>query len=270
MGRSHAHLVLLCGVAVLGIACWVVFDKRKKKVVGGGGSLEGLLDVEQLVDEVAAKVHEGEGEGRSMAVTGGRVAEHLVKFEAGTWKFLSSAYLMSLPSHQPLPECRTLADAGVLKTIRATDEELLLGEVFEDTLIISHRWESPEHPDPKCTKLKILQDHLRANPKFKSIWFDYPCLPQGSKSPEEAAFFDYCLKAVNLLYLAGNVLVFVDGQYNTRFWTQFEFFCATHIGSKRGLVPKSTAEFNRRVTMYSIGSSKSSEGNESQKPERVG
>jgi hypothetical protein len=131
-------------------------------------------------------------------------------FEAGTWKVLLSTYILGVSPDQPLPECRKLEAAGVLRTIRATDEEVLLGELLDKTLIISHRWESPEHPDPECTKLKKIQDHLRSRPEIDSIWLDYTCLPQGKKDPSESAFFDYCLYNVNLLYLAGRVLVFVD------------------------------------------------------------
>ena len=202
--------------------------------------------------EFFAEKEQGEAQASAAAATG--------SFEAGTWKFLSAAYIKGLPPDKPLPECRTLETAGVLATLRASDEELLLGEVLEGKVIVSHRWETKEHPDPKCSKLKIIQDYLRSRPDINAIWLDFTCLPQGTKSTEEASFFDYCLKTVNLLYLAGQVVVFVDGQYNTRFWTQFEFFCCTHRGSTRGLVPKSTAEFERRVKMISIGSSEFSDG----------
>ena len=163
------------------------------------------------------------------------------KFKAGTWKYLTSAYVLSLPPDKPLPECRKLEDAGVLKTVTVTEEEMLLGEVFDKVMIISHRWETKEHPDPNCTKLKRLQDQLRSRKEIEGIWLDYTCIPQGQRTKEEADFFDYCLQHVNLLYLAGRVLVFVDGQYNTRFWTQFEFYCCTHKASTRGLESKSSA-----------------------------
>ena len=140
-----------------------------------------------------------------------------VLFVSGTWKFLSCAYLKGLSPDQPLPECRKLLDAGVLITMLATEEDMLLGDVFDKVLIISHRWESKTHPDPKCTKLRKLQDYLTSErPDIEYIWLDYCCLPQGKKTEQEKEFFNYCLYSVNLLYLQGRVLVFVDKECTCR------------------------------------------------------
>merc|ERR1719446_1734782 len=93
---------------------------------------------------------------------------------------------------------------------------------------------------------------------------DFPCLPQGDKTEEEKAFFDHCLQNVNLLYLHGNVLVFLDKEYNTRFWTQYEFFLCSHKATPQGLVPKTQAEFEMRVAIVPINSSKFSDGKDAE------
>ena len=187
-------------------------------------------------------------------------------FETGSWKIIPSSYVLSLSGDEPLAECRTLAAAGILQTLYGTEEELLRAETFNKYFIISHRWEDPEgkHPDPDCTKLKELQKELRKRPDIEGVWMDFPCLPQGDKTEEEKAFFDHCLQNVNLLYLHGNVLVFLDKEYNTRFWTQYEFFLCSHKATPQGLVPKTKAEFEMRVTIVSIGAAAFSQGKDAE------
>ena len=194
-------------------------------------------------------------------------------FETGSWKIIPSSYVLSLSGDEPLAECRTLAAAGILQTLYGTEEELLRAETFNKYFIISHRWEDPEgkHPDPDCTKLKELQKELRKRPEIEGVWMDFPCLPQDKRSggshdktEEEKAFFDNCLQNVNLLYLHGNVLVFLDKEYNTRFWTQYEFFLCSHKATPQGLVPKTKAEFEMRVTIVSIGAAAFSKGKDAE------
>jgi hypothetical protein len=185
-------------------------------------------------------------------------------FETGSWKIVPTPYLLSLSGEEPLAECRILIAAGVLRTLSATEEDLLRAETFDKHLILSHRWEDPTHPDLDCTKLKELQKVLRKRPEIEGVWMDFPCLPQGKKTQEEKAFFDHCLRNVNLLYLHGNVLVFLDKEYNTRFWTQYEFFLCSHKATPQGLVPKTKAEFEMRVTIVSIGAAAFSQGKDAE------
>ena len=84
------------------------------------------------------------------------------------------------------------------------------------------------------------------------------------KTEEERTFFDHCLQSVNLLYLHGNVLVFLDKEYSTRFWTQYEFFLCSHKAVPEGLVPKTKEEFEMRVKIVPINSSKDSDGKDAE------
>ena len=57
---------------------------------------------------------------------------------------MPSSYIMGLSAEEPVRECRTLMDAGVLRTVHASEDELLRGGgEFESILVMSHRWEEP-------------------------------------------------------------------------------------------------------------------------------
>ena len=195
----------------------------------------------------------------------GAVASTAGKLVPGTWQVLPVPYILGLSGEEKLPDCRTLLSAGVLQTVHATEEELLQGGgAFEHILVISHRWEDPSHPDPACTKLNELQEVLSEREDIKSVWWDYPCLPQGEKTEEERAFFDAALRNINLLYLHGNVVVFLDKMYGCRFWPGYEFFLCTHRATPEGLVSKSMDEVRRRVTIIEIGASAFTNGKDTE------
>ena len=97
-----------------------------------------------------------------------------------------------------------------------SETDIVAGSL-DEYVVVSHRWITPGHPDwddnepaNQCAKLKMLQDYIRKNPRTKGAWIDYPCLPQGEKDEKEKAFFGASLASVNLLYLCGNVLIFLD------------------------------------------------------------
>ena len=62
---------------------------------------------------------------------GAAPAESRRRFETGSWKIVPASYLLSLSGEEPLAECRTLVDAGVLLTLYGTEEELLRAETFD-------------------------------------------------------------------------------------------------------------------------------------------
>ena len=211
--------------------------------------------------EAGADREHGASEDRALAAEANPHRE----WEIGSWKVLPRAYILSLSGNEPLSECRTLVDANVLRTVVATEDELLQGGgEFESIFIVSHRWEDQSHPDPDCTKLQELQKLLPTRPDITDVWWDFPCLPQGEKTEKEKLYFDNCLKNVNLLYLHGQVLVFLDKLYIGRFWPGYEFFLCTHRATRDGLVPKSMPEIARRVVIIEIGASKYSDGKDTE------
>src|ERR1700722_14221294 len=59
-------------------------------------------------------------------------------------------------------------------------------------LFITHRWESPEHPDPSGWQLQALQElgtHYNYNDKSLCFWFDYMSLPQKPRIAVEKQIF---------------------------------------------------------------------------------
>ena len=250
------------------------------------GKVVGMLDDEMLEEICPKKIQRAKMKAAMEQLTeyfekvnseGGGVREHGAAFggssgfadrrrwEVGTWKVLPVSYIMGLSPNNPLLECRKLMDAGVLQTVKATEDELLQGGgAFESILILSHRWEDEKHPDPNCTKLKELQKELPKRPNITGVWWDYPCLPQGKKTDDEQLYFNDCLKNVNLLYLHGRVLVFLDKMYSCRFWPGYEFFLCTHRATSAGLVPKSMAEIGRRIIIIEIGASAFTDGKDTE------
>ena len=123
------------------------------------------------------------------------------------------------------------------------------------TLVVSHRWEDPEDPDPNGEQLKVVQDALTADENLERVWYDYWSMPQDTRTQKEkAAFkaeekgakkdtrnkadlgdFKLMLSSVNLLYLGGTVLLIVDMSYLSRFWTQFEAWLSMQKCSAEGL-----------------------------------
>ena len=87
-------------------------------------------------------------------------------------------------------------------------------------IAVSHRWEMRDDPDPEGAQCALLRRYLDEHPRVQFVWLDYCSLPQGTRTEEEQREFDKTLQQVNLLYVGLRVLVLVDLQYPSRFWTQ--------------------------------------------------
>jgi hypothetical protein len=59
---------------------------------------------------------------------------------------------------------------------------------------------------------------LREHPEVELVWYDWCCLPQGKRSPDDDRIFRAMLRNVNLMYLSASCLLLVDMMYGTRFW----------------------------------------------------
>ena len=67
---------------------------------------------------------------------------------------------------------------------------------------------------------KELRAFLETSPQIKYVWYDFACMPQGDRSPEDKEIFSSTLPHVNILYLGATCLLLVDISYLSRFWTQ--------------------------------------------------
>lgn len=102
---------------------------------------------------------------------------------------------------------------------------------------LSHRWETPAHPDPNTRQFKRFKEFLSTlSPDIKEtagFWYDYSCIPQadsnGSRTTEEEIEFAEGLKVLHILStLSHTVILFNDG-YLDRSWCCAEWIFASTI-----------------------------------------
>jgi hypothetical protein len=171
------------------------------------------------------------------------------------WFFPVDKFLQ-MPSDRPLPRHQVLRDMGVLVKRQMTIEDVVAGK-FLDSAAISHRWITPEHPDPECTKLRKLQKELSGS-SVKYLWLDWTCAPQwmcGGRTEEEEIEFRRTLENIlPFIFLGCRVFIMYERIYNQRFWPNVECWIATKMPTSDGLLP---ATNNRlRIQVYGISSAK--------------
>ena len=156
-----------------------------------------------------------------------------VKKETTEFYFIDAEQLRKLPDDETMPTFRSLKQKSeqqmehrekpILVKLKIRKLHAFMRLYKSDIVVVSHRWEEPEHPDPKRTQFTKIQEFLRRNPSFKFVWVDFSSMPQGADRTEaELVEFRTMLSNVNLLYLGCSVLILLDGTYLSRFWTQFE------------------------------------------------
>ena len=138
-----------------------------------------------------------------------------------------------------VPEFSQLQTGGWLSRNAIDIDKAHLGCYVEDVLSVSHSWESKPHPDTTGEQWTIIRKFLDSDPglKFKWVWVDFPCMPQGSRTPYQRSTFRWMLKNVNKLFLGGSVLIIMDSAYMSKFWTQFEAWLAMQRCTAQGLAP---------------------------------
>lgn len=97
--------------------------------------------------------------------------------EQCTFWFVQAKFIRELPDGDSVPALQELlkrSDWMVQRSINLFD--CLTGEYREEFLFVSHRWETPEVPDPKCTQLEAVCKHLRNNQQIQYAWMDFWCM----------------------------------------------------------------------------------------------
>jgi len=172
--------------------------------------------------------------------------------------FFFSSGLTCVPRFQDV-------ERDFLHVMEVTSRDLV--KVFENVVVVSHRWMSPHNPDVGTTlvgeQFRAIRTFLEQHQWAKFIWFDFGCLPQKLKNADnqvlqdlniaELFFFKKSLSLVNLLYLHARVLILLDAQYSSRFWCLYEAFLATHEFDGTTLVPQKVRGFER-LEIMSVGS----------------
>ena len=78
-----------------------------------------------------------------------------------------------------LPRMQDLRDRGLLRHEEINIVDAFLGEgIINQILFISHRWEDPAAPDVEGAQLTVIREHLKANPNFQLVWYDWSALPE--------------------------------------------------------------------------------------------
>lgn len=125
-------------------------------------------------------------------------------------------------------------------------------------VFVSHRWLSPDHPDPNRTQLQALKEMMQEGNKY--IWYDFSCMPQ--KKPRSEAnqeIFGNQLKELHLLTTCLFSFVILTEDYYQRSWCMFEWAtmsrCAYPPNSKFSLtVPfsNSTKIFPMIIFLHTV------------------
>jgi len=166
--------------------------------------------------------------------------------------FLDAGDVLAWPPDMPLPRFQDLWHAGRLHWETLNIQALFKGECQEEYLAISHRWETPDEPDPKGTQLSAIKAFLSQTPRIKWLWVDFCCLPQGKHlSMDEQRLVGETLNVINHLFLSMSVLVIFDFQYVGRFWTSYEAWLSMQQASSDGLSPATDGSL--RFTVQCVG-----------------
>lgn len=131
---------------------------------------------------------------------------------------------------------------GASYTVHAADPRVRVEGVvpcepwFNTTIAVSHRWLSPDHPDPDGAQLRellALADRLGLHDN-QALLIDYCSLPQQPRSQEQATWFSEQLpgfqeqfKYVTLVLNTGSA------DYSTRAWCMFELMLAAMSRAER-------------------------------------
>mmetsp|Transcript_27752 Transcript_27752/g.36374 ORF Transcript_27752/g.36374 Transcript_27752/m.36374 type:complete len:582 (-) Transcript_27752:386-2131(-) len=117
------------------------------------------------------------------------------------------------------------------------------GEVITDStriLFISHRWETPHHPDPEQAQYNLVVEFLKTSGReYDYVWLDYACITQEKSSP---LFAVHLANIPTALFVANECLVVpkIDEvnevkasnlrDYLDRGWCQLEAIVAMFTG----------------------------------------
>lgn len=164
---------------------------------------------------------------------------HSQSLQSDAWPYLT----FKVESYHPGARWVDREDMwGASYTIHAADPRVRVEGVvpreswFNTTIAVSHRWLSPDHPDPDGTQyreLLALSEKLGLHDS-QSFLIDYCSLPQHPRDPEQAAWFTEHLpgfqeqfKYVTLVLNTGSA------DYATRAWCMFELMLAAMSRAKQ-------------------------------------
>merc|ERR1719284_1255233 len=157
-----------------------------------------------------------------------------------------------------VPRHQELRKDGKLFERRVSLEEVFTQRLARTSVVFSHRWFEPTHPDPQNVKLLKAQEFVHAHPAVDAVWMDWLSVPQSHGGPprtkDEEDYFTSTLYNINMLYLGLQVVVLYDNQYNGRFWPCVECWSSYQVATPEGLKAEES-DLRRRTVFVCVAAS---------------
>merc|ERR1719284_1315142 len=151
---------------------------------------------------------------------------------------------------------------GKLFERRVSLEEVVTQRLARTSVVFSHRWFEPTHPDPDNVKLLKAREFVHAHPAVDAVWMDWLCVPQSHGGPprtaDEDAYFSSTLYNINMLYLGLQVVILYDNRYNGRFWPCVECWSSYQVATPEGLKGEES-DLRRRTVFVCVAASAGTE-----------
>ena len=93
--------------------------------------------------------------------------------------FMNRDTFLNLPDLESgVPWHQELRKEGKFFERRVSLEEVVTQRLARTSVVFSHRWFEPTHPDPENVKLLKAQQFVRAQTAVDAVWVDWLCVPQ--------------------------------------------------------------------------------------------
>ncbi len=98
-------------------------------------------------------------------------------------------------------------------------------------VFVSHRWQTPTHPDPGGTKAKVIIERLESASKYAEeiyLWIDFCCMPQRTDkyewSSDDVKNFYNGLMSLSNIVKSCDLMILYSEDYPNRVWCYTEIF----------------------------------------------
>jgi hypothetical protein len=103
---------------------------------------------------------------------------------------------------------------------------ILLENPLKNVLVVSHKWENPDNPDPFGITFAEIMKNVK--PNHTLLFIDYCCIPQKPRSDDEESMFQSGLKELNWLYMLCDVIQIRSMGYFKSSWCTYESFVSSN------------------------------------------
>lgn len=111
------------------------------------------------------------------------------------------------------------------------------------TIFLSHRWSTPDDPDPEHSQFILVKKEVLKRSKLCGYWYDYSCMPQKPRSDDDELVFKKHLYTLNDLVLNSDTWVISSDDYMQRSWCVSEYLMAGDLRNLNESNSKITEDF---------------------------